>query len=58
MQGKIEDISNIIFALSQEYNVNNVDLSGSKSYVEGIIKKIQNQERVKYNKNTLNFRCI
>ena len=58
MQGKMQDVSNIIFTLSKKYDVNQIDLSGSKAYIEGIARKVKEQESQKYNKNILKFNFI
>ena len=58
MQGKMLEIPEIILTLSKKYNINQIDLSGSKSYLEGIAKKIQEIEILTYNTNTLKFNYI
>ena len=58
MQGKMLEIPEIILTLSKKYNINQIDLSGSKSYLEGIVKKIQETEILTYNTNTLKFNYI
>lgn len=58
MQGEMSEIPEIILTLSKKYNVNQVDLSGSKTYLEGIIKKTKEKEISKYNMDTLNFNFI
>lgn len=55
---KIEDIPDTIFELSTVYNTNQVDLSGAKHYIEGIIKQIQQKEFTKFNQNKLIIKCI
>ena len=52
------EIPEIILTLSKKYNINQIDLSGSKSYLEGIAKKIQEIEILTYNTNTLKFNYI
>lgn len=54
----VDNIPNAIFELSQTYNVYQVDLSGAKHYIQGIINKIQEQEMSKYNEHKLNIKCI
>lgn len=58
MQGKMLEIPEIILTLARKYNVNQIDLSGSKNYLEGIIKKVKEKELSKYNMNTLNFNFV
>ena len=57
-QVKIQDVPDIIFKLSQMYNTYQIDLSGAEHFSKGIIKKIQEQEIAKYNKNKLIIKCI
>ena len=57
-QGKMSEIPEIILTLSKKYNINQIDLSGSKSYLEGIAKKTKEKEISKYNVNTLKFNYI
>ena len=58
IQTKMNDIPDTIFQLSHTYDVYQVDLSGAERFIKGIIKKIQEKEFTKYNKNKLNIRCI
>ena len=51
VKGKIEDIPNIIFSLSNKYNTNEISLSGVQGYTEGIVQRVKEQELTKYNKN-------
>lgn len=55
---KIDEIPDEICELSQLYGVDQVDLSGAKSYIQGIIKQIQEKEITKYNENKLIIKCI
>jgi len=52
------EIPEIILTLARKYNVNQIDLSGSKNYLEGIIKKTKEKELSKYNMNILNFNFV
>jgi len=58
MQGKMSEIPNIILTLAKKYNINQIDLSGSKSYLKGIAKKTKEKEMLKYNADTLKFNYI
>ena len=55
---KIKDIPTTVLELSNHYNVNQIDFSGAKHFSEGIVKKIQEEEMSKYNKNNLTFNYI
>ena len=54
----MNEIPDTIFDLSNVYNVHQIDLSGSKHFIEEIAKQIQEQEKNKYNKNELIINCI
>lgn len=58
MQGEMSEIPEIILTLSKKYNVNQVDLSGSKAYLEGIVKKTKEKEISRYNMDTLKFNFV
>ena len=55
---RVKDIVDTILQLSQTYNVQQVDLSGAKHYIKGLIKQTQEAEMLKYNQNKLKIRCI
>ena len=57
-QVKIDDIPNAILELSHTYNTYQVDLSGAKHFIKGIIRQIQEKEIAKYNENKLTIKCI
>ena len=58
IQIRMNEIPDTIFDLSNVYNIHQIDLSGSKHFIEGIAKQIQEQEKNKYNKNELIINCI
>ena len=58
VQTKVNDIPDIIFELSQTYNVYQVDLSGAQHFTKGLIRQIQEKEITKYNENKLIIKCI
>lgn len=58
MQGEMSEIPEIILTLSKKYNVSQVDLSGSKAYLEGIVKKTKEKEIPRYNMDTLKFNFV
>ncbi len=58
VQTTIEKIAKTIFKLTEQNNINQVDILGPQAYTKGIVKKIQNQELTKYNKNNLKFTYI
>lgn len=49
----IDDLTIRIFGLIDEYNIQNIDLVGSKTFLEGIKKDIQEYELTKYGKNKI-----
>lgn len=57
-QPKLEEISEILFAWSKEYDVKQVDLVGPKQYNRGLKKQILEAEMSKYNVNTLEINII
>ena len=58
INAKIQNIPEAIFTLSDKYDIDQIDLSGSKYFIKGIIKQIQAKEITKYNKNKLKFNYI
>lgn len=52
------EIPEIILTLSKKYNVNQIDLAGSKGYLEGIAKKTKEKEMSKYNVSKLKINFI
>lgn len=52
----VDEIPQTIYGLSQKYNINQIDLSGSKHYAQGLVKKII--ENAKYNNKELIFNFI
>jgi hypothetical protein len=54
----IDEISETIFALMQEYDVSQLDLVGPKQYNKGLSKKIKEAEMIKYDKNTLEINIV
>ena len=55
---RISEIPDLVFALSSQYETNQVDLAGSEHYIKGIIKQIKEKEMEKYNQNKLIINCI
>ena len=58
IQTTVDDIAQVIFKLTEQYNINQVDFTGIKTYTQGLIKQIQKEEILKYNYNKINFNCI
>ncbi len=54
----IDEIPETVLQLCDKYNIEQIDLVGSKGYSKGLIKQIQEKESIKYNKNTLIIKCI
>lgn len=49
------DIGNVVITLAEKYSINDVQLVGPLSYVEGIKNMIQKNEISKYNEYKLNI---
>lgn len=58
IQMTIDEIPENVLQLCDKYNIEQIDLVGSKGYSKGLIKQIQEKEIAKYNKNTLIIKCI
>lgn len=58
VQARMKDVPSTVLQLSQTYNIDQIDLSGAKHYIKGIIRQIKEQEFLKYSENKLKIRCI
>ena len=54
----LKDMPDLILKLSEQYEVEQVNLSGAKSFNQKLVQEIQKQEILKYNKNKLQIKCI
>lgn len=54
----LDDIQNILINTAIKYEVNDIELIGSKKYLNGIINKVQEEEIKQYNANKLNIKII
>lgn len=54
----LNDIQNILINTAIKYEVNDIELIGSKKYLNGIINKVQEEEIKQYNANKLNIKII
>lgn len=54
----LNDIQNILINTAIKYEVNDIELIGSKKYLNGIINKVQEEEIKQYNANKLNIKVI
>ena len=54
----IDNLGNTIMALANKYNIQKVDLTGPKMFLNGISKKIKKEEFTKYSNNTLDIHII
>lgn len=52
------DLQNNLLEIAKEYQVEEIDLIGSKKYCSGIKKQIQEKELSKYNENKLVINLI
>lgn len=58
VQTKIKDIPETVFKLSEIYNVDKIDIAGTKMFTRGIMKQIREQEILKYNMNKLEIKLV
>ena len=54
----LDNIQNILINTAIKYEVNDIELIGSKKYLNGIINKVQKEEIKEYNANKLNIKII
>jgi hypothetical protein len=55
---KFEDLEETVFSLLAKYEINHIDLSGSRSYIEGIEQLIKKAGTTTYSITNLNFRYV
>jgi hypothetical protein len=58
VQTKIENIPETVFKLSEMYNVDKIDIAGTKMFTRGIMKRIQDEEMLKYSKNKIEIKLV
>lgn len=54
----IEELNSVAFALIKKYNVEQVNLGGSKAYAEGLQRKIKETGLMQYNISSLRFQYV
>ena len=54
----LNDIQNILVNTATQYEVTDIELIGSKKYLNGIVKKIKETEISQYNEHKLNINII
>lgn len=54
----LDNIQKILINTAIKYEVNDIELIGSKKYLNGIINKVQEEEIKQYNANKLNIKII
>lgn len=54
----LNDIQNILVNTAIQYEVTDIELIGSKKYLNGIINKIKETEMFQYNEHKLNINII
>ena len=54
----LNEIPEMIFKFAKQYDVKQVNLAGSKVFNQRFVKKIQQLEMTKFNKNELEIKCI
>lgn len=58
MTTTIDEIKNDILILSDKYGIEQVDVTGPKTYTEHIVQECQEAELTKYSHNTIKFNLI
>ena len=58
IETQIDQIPEVVLKLSNTYNIYQVDLVGTRHFVEGIIKNIKEKENTQYNENKIIIKCI
>lgn len=54
----LDNIQNILINTAIKYEINDIELVGSKKYLNGIINKVKEEEIKQYNVNKLNIKII
>ncbi len=54
----LNDIQNILVNTATQYEVTDIELIGSKKYLNGIVNKIKETEMSQYNEHKLNINII
>ena len=54
----LNDIQNILVNTATQYEVTDIELIGSKKYLNGIVNKVKETEISQYNKHKLNINII
>ena len=54
----LNDIQDLLIKTALQYKVNDIELIGSKKYLNGIINKIRETEINQYNENKLNIKIV
>lgn len=54
----LNDIQNILVNTATQYKVTDIELIGSKKYLNGIVNKIKETEMSQYNEHKLNINII
>lgn len=54
----LNDIQNILINTAAQYEVTDIELIGSKKYLNGIVNKIKETEMSQYNEHKLNITII
>ena len=54
----LNDIQNVLVNTATQYEVTDIELIGSKKYLNGIVNKIKETEMSQYNEHKLNINII
>lgn len=55
---QLNDIQNILVNTANKYEITEVELIGSKKYLNEIVKKVQEEEMTQYKENKINIKII
>lgn len=54
----LNDIQKVLVNVANQYETTEVDLIGSKKYLNGIVNKVKEEEITQYNENKINVNII
>ena len=55
---QFDDLEEIVFALITKYDINHIDLSGAKGYMQGIEEKLKTTAVTTYSLDDLTFKYV
>lgn len=54
----IDDLEEVVFEIAKKYNITQIDLSGSRVYMQGIEAKLKEAGITLYDLNSIHFRYV